>query len=168
MPGHPLMQDPASAVADAPARLEIPEGEYDASTLIADSFAHLMRQVVRRAVGDGPAADQALSDGGFLMNERMVVMRLNTDIDHVEVFCDVGQPESYSLEATYRAALEANLCRQFPGVMLGIHPDSGRLVATLALNGLMVDDEDFCMMILENLTRAAWQIRESGLFRFED
>lgn len=163
-----LVRDQASAATAARALAEVPDGNEEPSRQVADSFAQTLRKIVQHVVGDGPAADQAIADGGFVMNERMVVMRLNTDTDHIELFCDVGQPESFSLEATYRAALEANLCRKFPGLMLGIHPESGRLVATVALNGLMGDDEDFCMMILENLTQGAWQIRESGLFRFED
>lgn len=160
--------DLAAAAAGAGAYAKTPDWDEAVSTQVADAFAQTLRKIVMRALGDGPAVDQALADGGFVMNERMVVMRLNTETDHVELFCDVGQLESFSLEANYRAALEANLCRRFPGVMLGVHPDSGRLVATIALSGLMVGDEDLCMMIVENLTHGALKIRESGLFRFED
>lgn len=168
MHGHSPLQHQDPRYVDARTFVACDTLEEDLSRQLADAFAQTLRKIVRRVLGDGTESEQALADGGFMMNGRMVVLRLNTETDHAELFCDVGQPESCDLEATYRAALEANLCRRFPGITLGVHPDSGRLVATLALNGLMVDDEDFCMMILENLTRAAWQIRESGLFRFED
>lgn len=147
---------------------DMAEMAQEVSDLVATSFSETLRRIVTRAVGDGPEAEQALADGGFVMNDTTVVLRLNTETNFVEFFCDVGQPDTYSLEAAYRAALEANLCRTFPGITLGIHPESGRLVATLALNGLMADHEDLCMMVLENLTERTREIRESGLFALED
>ncbi len=140
----------------------------EASTQIANSFSETLRRIVQRVVGDGPEADQALADGSFVLNNTTVVVRLNSETHFVEFFCDVGEPDTYALEATYRTALEVNLCRTFPGVTLGVHPQSGRLVATLAMNGLMAQDEDFCMTLLETLANRATQIRESGMFRFTD
>ncbi len=149
------------------ALLEMVEAADGLAAAVARSFPETLRRIVARVVGDGPEADQALAEGGFVMNGSTVVLRLNPESSFVEFFCDVGQPDAYSLEGAYRTALEANLCRTFPGITLGIHPESGRLVATLALNGLMVDDEDFCMMLLETLTLRVTQIRESGMFKFE-
>lgn len=154
------------------AQLNSPHDEVNLAKEVSDmvkaSFAESLRRIIARTVGHGLAAEQALEDCGFLMNERMVVVRLNPDTDFVELFCDIGQPDLYDLEGVYRAALEANLCRTFPGLTLGVHPESGRLVGTLTLDGLMFDNEEFCMTILESLTRGAWLVRESGLFRLQD
>lgn len=147
---------------------ELAEAAQGASTQIASSFSETLRKIVQRVVGEGPQADQALADGGFVLKDTTVVLRLNPQTNFVEFFSDIGEPDTHSLESTYRAALEANLCRTFPGVTLGVHPQSGRLVATLAMNGLMAQDEDFCMTLLETLTERATQIRQSGLFRFMD
>ncbi len=147
---------------------EMAEAAQEVSNLVAAAFPETLRRIVHRTVGEGPLADQALVDGGFLLNDHTVVLRLNPDTDFVEFFCDIGQPEDSALEATYRAALEANLCRSFPGVTLGVHPHSGRLVATVALNGLMADNEALCMTILESLTGCVRQIRASGLFALQD
>lgn len=167
MPHLSLTDDSALAV-HAHAILELGEACEEISSRVTDAFTDTLRRIVASTVGEGPAAQQALADGGLVINDRTVVVRLNPETDFAEFFCDIGQPHIHRLEAVYRTALEANLCRQFPGVTLGIHPDSGRLVATLALNGLMMDNEEFCMMTLDMLTRCAWQIRESGLFALED
>jgi len=148
--------------------LELGEACEDISRLVADAYAETLRRIVLRTMGDGPEADQALADGALVIQGRTVVMRLNPQTDFAELFCDIGQPADDRLEAVYRHALEANLCRRFPGVTLGLHPESGRLVATLALNGLMVDHEDVCMTALELLARCACEIRESGVFELED
>lgn len=157
---------PIAAQLNSPPEEANPAKEL--SDMVKASFAESLRRIIARTVGQGPAADQALEDGGFLINDRMVVVRLNPDTDFVELFCDIGQPDPHYLESVYRAALEANLCRKFPGLTLGVHPESGRLVGTLAVDGLMFDDEELCMTILETLTCGAWHVRESGLFRFED
>jgi hypothetical protein len=165
---------PETAPAETPldiqlhAFLELGEACEDISRLVADAYEETLRRIVRRTMGDGPEADQALADGALVIQGRTVVMRLNPQTDFAELFCDIGQPAADRLEAVYRHALEVNLCRRFPGVTLGLHPESGRLVATLALNGLMVDHEDVCMTALELLARCACEIRESGVFELAD
>ncbi len=165
-----LSSTPSQAPLDVQlhAFLELGEASDEIFEQVATSFSETLRRIVIRTMGEGPEADQALADGGLVVNERTVVVRLNGQTGFVEFFCDIGQPAAPHLEGVYRTALEANLCRRFPGIMLGIHPESGRLVGTLALNGLMADNEDFCMMALDLLTRCAWQIRESGLFSLDD
>jgi hypothetical protein len=148
--------------------LELGEACEDVSRLVAEAFTQTLRRIVLGTMGDGPEADQALADGGLVIQGRTVVMRLNPQTDFVELFCDIGQPAADRLEAVYRHALEANLCRRFPGVTLGLHPESGRLVATLALNGLMVDHEDLCMTALDLLARCASEIHESSPFDLVD
>lgn len=148
--------------------LELGEACEDVSRLVADTFTQTLRRIVLRTMGDGPEADQALAEGALVLQGRTVVMRLNSQTDFVELFCDIGQPAADRLEAVYRHALEANLCRRFPGATLGIHPESGRLVATLALNGLMVDNDDLCMTALDLLARCASEIRERSPFDLVD
>lgn len=147
---------------------ELDDIAQEVSEMVDTSFQETLRRIVSHCVQDDQAAEQALTDGAFLLNDHTVVLRLNPETDFVEFFCDIGLPDPHALETTYRAALEANLCRSYPGITLGIHPQSGRLVATLAMNGLMTDNEAFCMTILENLTRCARQIRESGGFVLQD
>ena len=136
----------------------------------AQRFAELMPRVVRRALVDADAADidQAIADGGFVLNDSTVVMRHNAETDQIEFFCDVGLPESHTREQAYRAALEINLCRQYPGITLGVHPDSGRMVATIAIHSLLVADDEVCLNTLELLTRQVGQLRASRAIALQD
>jgi len=136
----------------------------------AQRFAELMPRVVRRALIDADAADidQAIADGGFVLNDSTVVMRHNADNDQIEFFCDVGLPEIHAREAAYRAALEINLCRRYPGITLGVHPESGRMVATIAIHSLLVADDEVCLNTLELLTRQVGQLRASQVIPLQD
>lgn len=151
--GHPL-----ESLPDEVARYVADEAAS------AQRFAELMPRLVRRALADADAAeiDQAIADGGFILNDCTVVMRHNAESDQIEFFCDVGLPEDHSLQAAYRAALEINLCRTYPGITLGVHPESGRMVATTAIHSLLVADDEVCLNALELLTRQVGQLRLSG------
>ena len=94
-------------------------------------------------------------------NGSTVVLRLNPHTDCLEMFCDVGLPEVHAREAAYRAALEINLCRSYPGITLGVHPESGRMVATVAIHSLLVADDEVCLNTLDLLTRHVDQLRMS-------
>lgn len=130
-------------------------------------FDALMPRVVQRVLGDGPDADEALRTGGFVINEAVVVMRLNPDHDSLEFFCDIGQPLPHALLDTYRVALELNLCRAYPNVTFGLHPESGRLVATCAMHMLLVADDEICLQTLNTLTELASTLREQRVFQVE-
>ncbi len=138
-----------------------------ATAVGTERFDSLFPRVVQRVVGEGDAADQALQSGGFVLNESVVVMRLNEETDTLEFFCDIGQPLPHLLESTYRTALELNLCRAYPGVSFGVHPESGRLVATMAMHMLLVADDEVCLNALEMLTGLARQLREERVFVVE-
>ena len=122
-----------------------------------------LRGLVRRLLGDGEEADQALADGALVLNDCTVVVRRNAANDYIEFFCDIGLPTGHEREAAYRVALEMNLCRTYPGITLGVHPDSGRLVATIAVHGLMLPDEDAYLQALELLTLQVLEMRDSQL-----
>ena len=134
----------------------------------AARFAQLLPQVVHRVLGQGAEADQALADGGFVLNDATVVMRLNEQTDHIEFFCDIGVPERHSREDAFRVALELNLCRAYPGITLGVHPESGRLVATTAVHSLLVADDEVCLQALDTLTQQVQRLRESGAIALAD
>jgi hypothetical protein len=116
-----------------------------------------------RGLGNGEEADQAIADGALVLNDCTVVMRRNASNDFIEFFCDIGLPPNHDREAAYRVALEMNLCRTYPGITLGVHPDSGRLVATISVHGLMLPDEDAYLQALELLTLQVLEMRDSQL-----
>ena len=130
----------------------------------ADRFNALLPRVVAQVVGEGEAAQEALETGGFLLNESTVVMRLNPENDYLEFFCDIGLPDPHQLAANYRTALELNLCRTYPDVTFGVHPQSGRLVATTATHMLLVVDDEVCLQALDLLTGLVQQLRANRTF----
>lgn len=127
----------------------------------AERFEAILPRVVARFVGEGAALEQALKDGGFDVEDVTVVMRLNPETDSIEFFADVGLPEGHSQASVYRTALEMNLCRTYPGIILGIHPQSGRLVATTSMHCLLIADDDTCVNAIEMLTFQVQRMRES-------
>ena len=129
-----------------------------------ERFAEILPRVIARFLGDGPAVDEALREGGFEVNEVTVVVRLNPQTDSIEFFADVGLPEPHSLESACRAALEMNLCRTYPGLVLGMHPQSGRLVATTSMHCLLVGDDDACVNTVEMLTLQVRRMRDGREF----
>ena len=165
---------------DDPARMPFPqpsvadEGTDPAASLdemMADAssfsqaaherFTEILPRVIARFLGDGPAVEEALREGGFEVDEVTVVIRLNPQTDSIEFFADVGLPGPHDLESACRAALEINLCRTYPGLVLGMHPQSGRLVATTSMHFLLVGDDDACVNTVEMLTQQVRRMRDS-------
>lgn len=130
----------------------------------AESFSAMLPRVVERMVGPGQPRDDALANGGFVLNDCTLVLRLNAHTDSVEFFCDVGLPLPHSLEQTYRTALELNLCRTHEGVTFGIHPESGRLVATTAIHALLIGDDEVCVNTLQMLAQLVSRLRDERTF----
>lgn len=157
---HTPSTDPMRAGMAAPQK-DPPDGS-------ADRFNVLLPRVVAQVVGEGDAAQEALETGGFFLNESTVVMRLNPDNDYLEFFCDIGLPDPHHLEASFRTALELNLCRTYPGVTFGLHPESGRLVATTATHMLLVADDEVCLQALDLLTGLVQQLRASRTFMLRE
>lgn len=134
----------------------------------AERFDVLLPRVVAQVLGDGPAAQEALQSGGFVLDESTVVMRLNADTDNLEFFCDIGLPDPHHAPDAFRTALELNLCRTYPSVTFGLHPESGRLVATTAMHMLLVVDDETCLHTLDLLTRVARELRAKRTFMLLD
>ncbi len=122
-------------------------------------FDAMLPRVVARLAGES-AVDEALASGGFAVEGRTVVVRLHPENDHIEYYCDVGLPEPHSLAETYRTLLEMNLCRTYPGITFGLHPGSGRVVATLAMHDALVPGEDACIATVQMLVTMVGHLRD--------
>lgn len=164
------MQTFADIPADGadPMRAGVPASPADAVAESVDRFNAMLPRVVAQVVEGDAAAQEALETGGFVLNESTVVMRLNADNDYLEFFCDIGLPDPHHLEANFRTALELNLCRTYPDVTFGVHPESGRLVATIATHMLLVADDEVCLHALDLLTGLATQLRSNRTFLLVD
>ncbi len=158
----PSSQAPDGDGQAPPARLDdLLSDAADFSRSARERFAEILPRVIARFLGDGPAVEEALREGGFEVNEVTVVVRLNPQTDAIEFFADIGLPEPHALDAACRAALEINLCRTYPGLVLGLHPQSGRLVATTSLHCLLVGEDDACVNTVEMLTLQVRRLRDS-------
>ena len=140
----------------------------DIAAEAAERFNRLMPRVARRVLGEGEQAQQALQTGGFVLDEAVIVMRLNPDTSMLEFFCDIGQPQTHTHEANFRTALQMNLCRTHPGVTFGLHPESGRLVATSAMHMMLFADDEVCFNALQMLAGLARQLRNDRTVLVED
>ena len=130
----------------------------------AQRFQEMLPCVLARYIADPDALAQAVEEGGFVLGECTIVMRFAPESMMVEFFADIGEPAPYTAEANYRTALEVNLTRLLRGVILGLHPQSGRLVATTSAHQMLLTDEDAYARILDTLTEAVADIREGHLF----
>ncbi len=148
-----------------------PDALRSAQALAAEAakrFSTLLPRVVRRVLGEGVAAQQALQTGGFVLDDSVIVMRLNPDTSSLELFCDIGQPQPQSVEANFRTALQLNLCRTYPGVTFGLHPESGRLVATSAMHMMLFTDDEVCLNALQMLAGLVRQLKAQRIFLVDD
>ncbi|MFY8103891.1 MAG: type III secretion system chaperone [Ramlibacter sp.] len=161
----------AVVAASGPTELTLTDALASAEAITAEAaerFSRLMPQVVRRMLGEGEQAQQALQTGGFVLDDAVIVMRLNPDTSMLEFFCDIGQPQAHTHEANFRTALQMNLCRTHPGVTFGLHPESGRLVATSAMHMMLFADDEVCFNALQMLAGLARQLRADRTFLVED
>lgn len=145
----------AEAIADEMASIS---GEVARTS--RERFDAMFPAVVARLAGEG-AVHEALASGGFALEGRTVVVRLHQENDHIEYFCDVGLPEPHALQETYRTLLEMNLCRAYPGITFGVHPDSGRVVATLAVHDVLVAGEEACIATVQMLVQVVGLLVEA-------
>jgi hypothetical protein len=118
-------------------------------------FDDLLQRIARQLLSDDAAAQAAIDSGGFRVGDTTLVVRFNDETHQIELFADIGLPQPYAQGQAHRLALEHNLCRTYPGVTLGVHPESSRLVATTSLHLLMVSDESMCLDAMEVLAQAA-------------
>jgi hypothetical protein len=169
-----MLSNPETRAAANPSglsELTLTDAVASAEAMAAEAaarFGRLMPQVVRRMLGEGEQAQQALQTGGFVLDDAVIVMRLNPDTSMLEFFCDIGQPQAHTHEANFRTALQMNLCRTHPGVTFGLHPESGRLVATSAMHMMLFADDEVCFNALQMLASLVRQLRADRTFLVED
>ena len=129
-------------------------------------FEDLLQRIARQLLSDDEAVHAAIQSGGFRVGDTILVVRFNEETHQIELFADIGLPHAYAQGQAHRLALEHNLCRTYPGVTLGVHPESSRLVATTSLHLLMVNDETTCLHAMEVLAQAVADL--VGQFELED
>ena len=128
---------------------------------VAQKFDRILSNVVRRQLGEGQAAQSAVASGSFLLDDLTVVLRLNDDNDAMELYADMGLPDSSADQAEiFGALLQMNLHNTYPGIAFGRNEVSKRLVAFLKGHIFMMDDDgDFCLACLHKLTGTVHQVR---------
>ncbi|CAN5682879.1 hypothetical protein BH11PSE7_BH11PSE7_23280 [soil metagenome] len=128
---------------------------------VTQKFDAILGNVVRRQLGEGQAAQSALSSGSFVLNELTVVLRLNEDNDAIELYADMGLPDTSADQVEiFGTLLQMNLHNTYPGIVFGRNEASKRLVAFLKGHIFMMDDEgDFCLACLHKLTGTVHEIR---------
>ena len=129
-------------------------------------FEDLLQRIARQLLSDDEAVHAAIQSGGFRVGDTTLVVRFNEETHQIELFADIGLPQAHAQGQAHRLALEHNLCRTYPGVTLGVHPESSRLVATTSLHLLMVNDETTCLHAMEVLAQAVADL--VGQFELED
>jgi hypothetical protein len=156
-PEAALLQALQALVADLDAEHE------DEAARVREDFQSRLGQWVTALTGlsDGPAYDEAVREGCFTVNECAVALQHNRRDDLVDVFCDLGRPDAQDLERTYRTLLEWNLAREHPGLWFGVHPDTGRLVATLSIPLVVAVREPVLQTLLDAATRRIRALRDA-------
>jgi len=134
----------------------------------AERYERVLRDLVLRLFGDDKAlAESALETGSFSLDELTIVMRFDAERDMVEFFCDVGLPDSHRREQSFFNILEYNLCRTYPGIVFGVHPQSERIVATASTHVLLLPDADACLVLLNMMTDCVKDLIEKRVVMLE-
>ncbi len=123
-------------------------------------FDDALLRSLTQLLGSAEAADQAMAEAACVLEGGTLAWRLDPHTLMAELFCDVGLPEAAFAEDAYRLALRANLNRDYPGVYIGAHADSDRLVATSAVPAVLMANDDYCVTALANLAAHARHLRE--------
>ena len=126
-----------------------------------ETFDAMLRNLIRRHVGDGTAADAAVASGSFTYQGDTAVIRLNPLTDCVEIFVDMGQPGNPVDHAeVYGRLLEMNLNSGHYGVLFGRNERSKRLVASHTMHIALADEEgELCDGCLQMLAEAIRSVR---------
>lgn len=161
-PGLPPTPLPPGGEREEAARIAQLEADSQAlAEQVATDWRASLQQALRALLGSDEAADQALAAGVCLLEGGTLAWRLDLATLVVELFCDIGLPAPADTQEAWRLALEANLCRRYPGVSMGLHPESGRLVATACPPAVLMLDEAQCQEALQTLAGHARALRES-------
>ncbi|MBC5765932.1 hypothetical protein [Ramlibacter albus] len=128
---------------------------------VALRFERVVRAVIRRELGECPAAQAALESCSLVKNGVTMVLRLDRESDAMSVFADLGAPpDCLDHAGALGKLLEMNLHNTHPGVLFGRNRDSGRLVAFMRCHMFALDDEgEVCIGCLELLSRTVQAVR---------
>lgn len=121
-----------------------------------------LEAALTRLLGDAEAVGRALAECSCQIDGSTLAWRVDDRTLMLELYCDIGLPEPAREHEAYRQMLEINLCRSHPGLYVGLHPESRRLVATTLQPGFLLADETFCQAALEDLAAQARQLREAA------
>ena len=127
-----------------------------------ERYTEMLPRLVVTVTGDDQQLPEAIASGRLVVDDCTFALRFNADSGQLEFFCDVGVPAYHSREETYRKALKVNLCRTNPGIAMGVHPSSGRIVATASLHMLMVSDASVCVQMIDPHKGVVRELRASG------
>ena len=136
--------------------------ERMAEQVIGD-FEATLREALTRLLASPESADKAMADSACVLEGGTLAWRVDPTTLMAELFCDIGLPEPAHTQEAYRLSLEANLNRACPGVYVGVHAGSGRLVATSAVSAVLMAEETFCTTALANLATHARDLRAQAL-----
>lgn len=131
----------------------------DLARQVATDVMSSLQGALVRLLGDPAEAERAMAEGACQVHGSTLAWRVDDKSLMVELFSDIGLPEPAQEHEAFRLALQANLCRTYPGLHVGLHPESRRLVATAIQPAVLVMDESFCLSAMEHLAGQALQIR---------
>lgn len=125
-------------------------------------FERVFEAMVEQLFGVGQAAREAIEAGSFAYEGATAVVRLDPHSYMVEFFYDAGQPHPHFESEDFRKLLQFNLCRAYPGIIFGVHPESGRMVATSSMPIFALTDAQIGLLLLEDLHGAVRDALEQG------
>ncbi len=141
---------------------ELTSAGEDLAGQVSTPLKASLEAALTRLLGDPEAVDRALAEGSCQTGGCTLAWRVDDRTLMLELFADIGLPEPAREHEAYRQMLEINLCRTHPGLYVGLHPESRRLVATTLQPAILLVEESFCLAALENLAAQARQLREAA------
>lgn len=109
------------------------------TTVPTDQFLDVVDTLTRTYGGE---FDRSTRQFVFQAKESTVVVRFSEADCAAQFYADIGLPAPSDQLRVYRAALEHNIVQNSHSVVIGIHPQSGRIVATYALPLRQADEFD--------------------------
>ncbi len=156
------------AAAEMAWQSQVDQPDEDMRAQIADFGAGCARQaaeiieaLAQHLYGESEAARLAVDSGFFEVDGAQLALRYVPEGAQVEFFCDIGCPDPHYECKAYRKLLEMNLCRTYPGITFGLHPESGRMVATLSVHAFALTELDTALMLLHRLVACVGDVLQA-------
>lgn len=118
-------------------------------------FAALLRRACSHLGLDTEQAEQVVETGCLRLADVVFVLNLNPDTSHIEILGDGGQPAPHQELELQRHLLAQVLQEELHGLALGVHPNSGHVVARAVLFFPAIDEDGWLLvgMLLTALER---------------